>query len=36
MAIKRVNPSALSINSVLDALNSDHSNEELLSIAMMI
>ena len=29
MAMKQVDPSVLSTNSVLDALNSDHGDEEL-------
>ena len=29
MAMKQVDPSALSTNSVLDVLNTDHSDEEL-------
>ena len=33
MAMKRVNSSALSTNSVLNALNSDYSDENLLSVA---
>ena len=33
MAMKQVNPSVLSTNSLLDVLSSDHSDEELLSAA---
>ena len=33
MAMKLVDPPALNINSVLDAFNSEHNDEELLSAA---
>ena len=33
MAMKQVNSSALSTNSMLNALNSDHSDEDLLAAA---